>query len=543
MDILSNFTEFTDERLAEYLAEVRAAFEELAAADDPTDAQLDEAEALADHIDAIVAEQGGREEKAASRAERAAALRNRYAQVDEAEDGGDEEEEEPGSAEDEPSSEIELPPLEEPAAAAVKKPVVAALAKKVSRPAVTTNPRLPVVITAAADVPEFATGSHLPDMKTVGMAAINRMKGFAPPTGDGTTEDLRYYGVASFHLDFPDDLTIDRGKDEYEVLVHAGNEHRLPGKSLTAAGGWCAPSETIYDLCTGATTEGILSVPETNWARGGIKFPTTPDFSTVYSSVGFCVTEAQAIAGTPDKTCFEVPCPTFSEVRLDACGLCIKIPLLTQAGYPEVVDFWTSQSMIAHQHKMNNKTILAMVAAAGTAKTVTAAGSTAADTTDHLTLMAEGIRSKYRLSQTATLEVVVPWFVKSAIASDLRQRTGQLDPVSDEQVNAEFAARHLNVQFVYDWQDSSFPAGTAPAIAWPANYTALMYPAGTFVRGSNDVINLSAVYDAASLVKNTYTGLFMEQGWGLAKLCYEAQIVTLPICNGGKVGAASLACP
>ena len=35
-------------------------------------------------------------------------------------------------------------------------------------------------------------------------------------------------------------------------------------KALVAAGGWCAPSETIYDL-----------LPEIQIKRGGIKWPTT----------------------------------------------------------------------------------------------------------------------------------------------------------------------------------------------------------------------------------------------------------------------------
>jgi hypothetical protein len=329
-----------------------------------------------------------------------------------------------------------------------------------------------------------------------------------------------------------------------EVLTHAANEHRLPGESLVAAGGWCAPSETIYDLCAGETLEGILSVPEVNWARGGIKFTSGPDFGAIYSNVGFCQTEAQAIAGTPDKPCFEVPCPTFTEVRLEACGLCLRIPLLTQAGYPELIQRWMSGSLIAYAHKQNAKTIAAMVAAAGASKTITAAGSSFTDSLGALTLMADGIRSKYRLSMSASMEVVVPWFAKGMYQLDLSNRMGvMLDVVTDQVLAAHFGSRNLAVQYVYDWQDTPFPAGTAPAIAYPTSYQVLMYPAGTFIKGTNDIINLNAVYDAASLAKNTYTGLFFEEGWGLAKLCYEAQLVTIPVCNAGRTGAQNFTCP
>jgi hypothetical protein len=69
-----------------------------------------------------------------------------------------------------------------------------------------------------------------------------------------------------------------------------------------------------------------------------------------------------------------------------------------------------------------------------------------------------------------------------------------------------------------------------------------MYPAGTFVKGTADVINLSTVYDAASLATNVYTGLFTEQGLLVAKQKFHADLVTLPICNAGRTGAANLTC-
>ena len=545
MDILSNLADLSDERLVEYAAEVRAAFDSIAGLDVPTEAQVTEAEGYADHLEAIAAEQETRAAAASALADRAAALRERFStapEEEETEEDGDEAGEE-GEGETEAPAEVEAEEVAEPVAAKAKTATVAALARRTTRPAApAARRRTPIAITAAADVPDFATGSPMENLEMVGKAVINRMRGFGVPTGDGQSEQLMKFGVASFRLDFPEELTIDRHSDDMEVLALAAKESRLPGGSLVASGGWCAPSETIYDLCAGETTEGILSVPEVNAARGGIKYTSGPDFSTIYSDVGFCQTEAQAIAGTP-KTCFEVPCPAFVEVRLDACGICIKAPILTNAAYPELVQRWVSGSMIAHQHKMNAKTINAMVTAAGAAKTITALGTTAGDTLGSLELIADGIRSKYRLSMTATMEVVLPFWAKGAIRSDLSLRTGQaVDAVTDQQVSAHFAARHLNVTFVYDWQDTPFPAGTAPAVGYPANVQALIYPAGTFVKATSDVINLSAVYDAASLATNIYTALFFEQGILIAKTCYEADLVTVPICNAGETGAADLAC-
>ena len=273
-------------------------------------------------------------------------------------------------------------------------------------------------------------------------------------------------------------------------------------------------------------------------ARGGIKYTSGPDFSTIYTNTGFCQTEAQAIAGTA-KPCFEVPCPTFTEVRLDVCGLCIKAPILTNAAYPELVQRWLSGSLIAHQHKMNAKVIAAMAAASGAAKVIAGLGTTAGDTLGGLELIADGLRQKYRLSQSHTLEVVVPFWVKGAIRSDLSNRMGvATEVVTDQVITAHFAARNLSVTFVYDWQDMAAP----PAVAYPTTFQALIYPAGTFIKGTSDVINLNAVYDAASLATNVYTALFFEEGVLVAKMCYESALVTLPICNAGRTGTANLAC-
>ena len=539
MDLNQNFATLDDAALTAYAAEVRAAFDALAGLDDPTIEQITEAEGLADHLDAITTAQTERATAEEERLTRAAALRERFS-TEPPEEESEEEEEAAEEEEAEVGGDPEAEAAAESVPAAATQGVVA-LATKVKRPAKPAPSRAPVLITAAADVPDFATGSKIEDMQLVGDALVNRMRGFGTPSGDGETENLQHYGVASFKLDFPKELTIDRHSDDMEVLTYAMQESRLPGKSLTAAGGWCAPSETLYDLCAGETAEGILSVPEVNVARGGIKYTSGPDFSTIYTNVGFCQTEAQAISGT-SKACFEVPCPSFVEVRLDVCGLCIKAPILTNAAYPELVQRWLSGAMLAHQHKMNNKVITAMATAAGTAQTVADMSSTTATTLGALELIADGLRSKYRLSFTQTMEVVVPWYVKGAIRSDLSLRTGQQpEAVTDQQIASHFAARHLNVSFVYDWQDSPFPAGTAPANAYPASYQALMFPAGTFIKGTSDVITLNAVYDAASLATNIYTALFFEQGILVAKMCYEAKLVTLPFCNTGRTGIANVA--
>jgi subtilisin family serine protease len=548
VDLNKNFTELADDALATYAASVLAAFTAIAEAEAPSEAQVAEAEGYADHLDAIATEQGARVERAEALAARTSALRTRFAKDDpEPEPEEEEDDEELKSATPEEEKELSeeaqrissTPPPESQARSGVQ-----TLARRVKRPAKPAATRNPVTITAAADVPDFATGSKMSNLDAVSTALVNRMRGFGAPSGDGVGEDLRHAGVASFRLDFPAELTIDRHSDDMEVLTHASKETRLPGGSLVAAGGWCAPSETLYDLCAGETTEGILSIPEVNVSRGGIKYTRGPDFSAIYTAVGFCQTEAQAISGTA-KTCVTVPCPPFVEVRLDACGLCIKAPILTNAAYPELIQRWVSGALVAHQHKMNAKVIQA-IATGSTAKTSVGLGAVATDTLDALTLYGDQLKQKYRLSLNSSLEVVVPFWVKDAIKTDIARRNAiATEVVTDAVVAAHFAAFNLNVQYVYDVQELPYVDGTAPvtdADKWPTTFDALMYPAGTWVKGTADVINLNAVYDAAELATNTYTALFFEQGILTAQLCYDSYKVTLPVCTAGRSGSANLVC-
>jgi hypothetical protein len=531
--IPESFDGVSDDDLATLATQVRDAG--LALANDESDEALEQAEVLSAGLDRIEAETEARTTAAAAKAERLAAVRSRFSTEAEPEVEADEEEEaeEDAEAEEEDAEEESEPEVK----AATKPSAVQTLARKTVRP-VTPKTNAPISITAAADVPGFSTGQAMDSMAQVVEATIGRMKAFGIPQGDGLTENLQHYGVAKFRMDFPDELTI-KGTSEDEamkVIAHATDEKRLTGNSLTAAGGWCAPSETLYDLCVTETLDGMVSVPEVNVARGGFRFTKGPQFADLYSDIGFLQTEAQAIAGTT-KACYEVECPTFTDIRLDAIGVCIKVPILTNVGYPELVQRVLSGSMVVHAHKVNASVIGRMATSAGAALDITDFSSSVQNTLSALELIANQLRQKYKLALDSTVEVVLPYWVKSTMRDDLGFRTYDAD-VADAAIASLFSERHLNVQWVYDWQEPTWP--NAVLQGYPATVNALVYPAGTFVKGTSDVINLNAVYDAASLAVNTYTGLFFEQGLLVANTCMNAVQVEIPVCRSGRTGIANV---
>lgn len=392
-----------------------------------------------------------------------------------------------------------------------------------------------VTLTAAADIPGIPAASSYEDMRAIAVAFSRRAESF--PKGEATQELYLRHGVAAISRgeeSFDGYWTGNKDfADDYAMIQSAARESRLPGGSLTAAGGWCAPSETLYDLCVTETLEGLIDLPEIQVRRGGIRFTKGPSFEDIYADAGFCQTEAQAIAGTA-KPCSEIDCPPFEEVRLDACGLCVKAPILTNAAYPELVQRWIEGTVVAQQHKVSAKLINGIVAALGTAVTMNDGGSATHSVLTAVELAVEGLRYKFRLAFSATLEVVAPHWLTPLLRADLAFRNGVApQTISDAQIASHFANRGASLQYVYDWQPLT---GDCPT-DYPDTVELLLYPAGTFVKGTSDVISLDTVYDSTGLASNTYVAAFAEEGVLLANLCYDGCRLEIPVCISGASGA------
>jgi hypothetical protein len=438
---------------------------------------------------------------------------------------------------------VEIEPLLEPVAAsgltpkekvsAVRRAAAAALPVDVE-----VTPRRGVAtITAAADLPGVSLGSTFTSMRELREPTQRVLEALGRGTS-GRNEKP----IAQFNLQRDDDLYAEGDLSFQEALDRAADESRLPGGSLIAAGGWCAPSETIYDLCEGETLEGLWDIPSVNVSRGGLNFTKGPQFSDFYgqSSNFINQTEAQAIAGTA-KPCVTITCPPFTDVRLGVTGLCFTVPILTEAAYPELVQRYLTGLTVAHAHYKSVDLITRALAIAGAAVAVanpwpTLSGSLLAA----LELVVNGERQRYRLGLNATLEAVLPFWIKAALRADLSIRTGvDYLSVTDQQVDAWFAERGIRAQYVYGWQPLvPTSSGAGVAIDYPTTLEVLVYPAGTFVQGTKDVITLNGVYDSVGLSTNVYTGLFTEEGISLMNMCYTPKRISLPMDITGLTAAA-----
>lgn len=421
-------------------------------------------------------------------------------------------------------------------------------------PAEPARGRTTYATTAASDVPDFGAGQPITDVQQLTKAAVNRLQSLARGGVHGSSR----VGVATIHRTSQFSLNTDSGSEVLSMIEQVTSEAALPGGNLVAAGGWCAPSETVYDLCPVAATDGMWDVPGIQARRGGLRFPNVPDFSAIYSAVGFHQTEDEAAAGTK-KTCYEIPCTDFTDVRMDVDGVCLKSPILTERAWPELVTYFTQQALAAHAHKLNAYKI-ASAAAQATKVTVTAGATpdksaygpgATAGLLGLIELQVEYTRYKYRMAQTATLEAVFPHWVLGILRSDLAKRNGvDLINVSNAQLISYLAARGVRAQFVYDWQDAlatgtttDFGGATNP-VAWPAAVEVLLYPAGTFFTLDSDVITIDGLYDSTLLETNMHLALFTEEGVAVAKRCFQATLLKVPTCPDGGTGAQyQITCP
>ena len=402
--------------------------------------------------------------------------------------------------------------------------------------------RAGAVITAAAGLPGFETGARM-DMGQLNKAVIDRMSRFpAHRIQPGTVMQA---SLASIRLPFDDPkLTAGGPIDDQAVLDYAGDPRRLEGKSLLAAGGWCSPSETFWELCPGleSATAGMIDVPDIRVTRGGIRTTEGPDIGTVFSGIGFKQTEAQAVAGDV-KPNYRVPCPEFTDTRAGVMGINIISGILQNDSYPEMTRRVVELATVVHAHKMNMDTIAGIAAGSTDVGSLSLGPSAATRALNAVELQVMDYRYRYRADETLQLELKLPLFLKAVIRADLALRSGvQLETVTDQQINGHFNQRGVSVQWLYDWQDAFAGVvgglGSAtPITAWPTTVTGVLYAAGSWVRGRGEVINVEGVYDSTGLENNDFTRLFFEEKFLLKRRCYQSRRFTIPLAINGATGA------
>lgn len=485
---LSDREQTTDEQLAELQAQAVAAFDAIHDAGNFTAETLAAMEDLATALQVIQTEIDTRETQAAEAQAAADALRAQVhgeqasaegetAEGDEPGDGDDPE----GGEGDEPAEGDEPDPEGEQAVEGEQAPAEAVTASAPAAPRRPQRVRVPVgaiaqrapdagvqpiagstvTLVAAADLAGIPTGSGFESVEAVGVAMHDR----ARRLNDGGEAP-----IASIYNPQPFVITKRMSPDEQEAMIQRAVDEGIDRiaealaqggaglQALTAAGGWCAPNATLYDLFSIEGRTGLVDLPTIGIERGGIDFVQNggPSLADVWGSTGVWLWTEQndldALNGSPTKPCVRIPCPTWTSERLEMHGICVTHGNLADEAYPEGTRRYIDLVMSVHEHTVNSR-LLADMAAQSADVTIAEAGGTTASILSAIELQVLDYRDKFRMDLNAPLESVFPHWTIGLIRADIARRGGvQLYDVTDQQVLSWFALRGTRPQFVYDWQ-------------------------------------------------------------------------------------------
>jgi len=439
---------------------------------------------------------------------------------------------------------------------------------------VAPSPKVPErpanAVTASIDIPGVAHGTDLPDLRALGEAFQRKAKAI-PVTRDG--KGASRHLVASARNTFEHTVDERTNPAVVEELWHAMKDGQGgSAEALVAGGGWCAPSELKYDFFNIASAAPrMIDLPTVGISRGGIRFPVSPAIGDVFFQAGgsnpasgfggFAFSMANTtdpwlwtewddtltVTGSVNKPVLRVPCPTFSENRLECYGISLTAGNLTDDAYPEATQNFIRLLRAAYAHAINARLIGLMVTASGGANVITTNVTHAIlpRLVNAAGLAATDYRNRYAMGEDDVLEVVYPNWVLEAMRADLGYKPGITDmglyAVADAAIQGLFAARNVRAQFVSDWQvrGANQPGSSTVQLAWPTTVNFMLYAAGTFLHGTGLQLDLGVIRDSVLNAENDFTALWAEECHLVAQVGHASRLYTVDFNVGGVIGAAA----
>lgn len=249
-----------------------------------------------------------------------------------------------------------------------------------------------------------------------------------------------------------------------------------------------------------------------------------------------------AVTGLTYKTtkgCLRIPCPTWTESRLEGEGLCVTHGNLQDRAWPELTRNFVGIVMAGHLRRLSAAKI-AKVLADSVTVTPNAGllpSDVAGDLLNVLELAAADLRSEFRVGRSRSVDVVLPSWIINVLRSNMAMRHG-IDPsqamnIPDSAIVAWLTARGIRPQFTPDWQPLF---NAAPSTNWPANVTFLMFFTGAYISLDGGTIDLGVTRDSTLNATNDYTAAWSEQFYQVVRRGPQARQYTLAMQVNGTTG-------
>jgi hypothetical protein len=389
----------------------------------------------------------------------------------------------------------------------------------------------PVAITAGADIPGYSAGSTLEDMTAVASAMEKRIHALRRVNGGDGEQHI----VASITTSFPEERTLTTDAESNWAKI---NNVTSP-EAIVAAGGHVAPFEVRYDIFGFGTTARPVrdALPRFQADRGGIRFITPPVLSDYANAVGVW-TAANDAATTPNpstKASLTVTAAGENTVATDAVTLQMQFGNLATRAYPELIARHNELGLIQHAREAEQN-LLAKIADGSTAVTTSSLIGFGRDFLVQVGRAAAAYRSRHRLESDAPLRVIIPSWVKDAMAADLA-----LSMPGDSLLNAYgeidgyLAARNVVVSFSLD-QNVYGAQGATALVEFADSFTWYLFAEGTFLFLDGGTLDLGIIRDSSLVGTNDYK-MFVETFEGVAKVGIEGLAITSSISINGVAAA------
>lgn len=220
-------------------------------------------------------------------------------------------------------------------------------------------------------------------------------------------------------------------------------------QALVAAGGLCAPLETLYDVeVIGSANRPVRdSLARFGVERGGIQYrPNTSAAAAVWGAGVW--TLADDAAGTAEKTCYQVDCPGLEDEVVEAVYLCLEFSNITTRYDPEVTASNVRQGLIAHARLAENRLLQKLAAGSKLLSAPRVIGATR-DILANLDKATAYYRNRHRIDDSYPLTFLLPGWVKSLVRADLARQMAAGDwmealGAADNLIDGWFARRSVS---------------------------------------------------------------------------------------------------
>jgi hypothetical protein len=386
-----------------------------------------------------------------------------------------------------------------------------------------------VAITAGADIPGYTAGSPMNNMNDIAVAMEKRLHGLRRVNGGDGEQHI----VASITTSFPEERTLSQDAESNWAKVQA-----VTGpEALVASGGHSTPFEVKYDIFGLGTTARPVrdALPRFQADRGGIRFVTPPVLSSYANAVGTWTNVNDITPGTDVKTSLTVTAASENTVATDAVTLQMQFGNLMTRAYPELIARHNELGLVQHAREAEQY-LLSKIGAASTAVTTTSLIGFGRDFLVQLGRASAAYRSRHRLEADAPLRVIIPAWVKDAMAADLTlSMPGDSTLNAYAEIEGYVAARNVNLSVSLD--QNVFSAQSSGALnEFADSFDWYIFAEGSFLFLDGGTLDLGIIRDSTLVGTNDYK-MFVETFEGIAFVGVEALKVTSTISINGVAAA------